>query len=278
MAAMFAIERFGLSQRRASLLVGISRTVFSYKPVINELNEAICKRLKELASKYRKYGSWKYYIILRREGLKVNHKRVERIYRIEGLSLRIRRRKKLKAISRAELPQATRANERWSMDFIHDKLWQGRKFRTLSIVDTFTRECLALEVDTSLGGERVKRVLERIEQDRGLPLGIVVDNGPEFISQVLDEWAYRKGVKLDFIRPGKPTDNPYVESFHGKFRSECLDAHYFLNMPEARTIISGWLDEYNTFRPHRSLKGMTPQEFAAKQQPNITQKPQLQLA
>lgn len=175
------------------------------------------------------------------------------------------------------MPLATVPNERWSMDFIHDKIWQGRRFRTLSVVDTFTRECLALEVDTSLGGERVKRVLESISQDRGLPSSIVVDNGPEFISQVIDEWAYRREVKLDFIRPGKPTDNPYVESFHGKFRSECLDVHYFLSMPEARMIIKEWRDEYNTFRPHRSLKGMTPQEFAAKQQQDITQELNLQL-
>lgn len=254
--------------------------MFNYKPRINELNEKISKRLKELASKYRKYGAWRPYIILRREGFLVNHKRIERLYRMESLSLRIRRRKKLKAITRAELSPATRANERWSMDFIQDKLWQGRKFRTLSIVDTFSRECLALEVDTSLGGERVKRVLERISQGRGLPEGIVVDNGPEFISQVMDEWAYRRKVKLDFVRPGKPTDNPYVESFHGKFRDECLNMHYFSTLPEARMVIENWRSEYNNFRPHRSLSGMTPEEFASEQnqKPNITQELNLQLA
>lgn len=257
--------------------MGISRTVFSYKPRMSELNKKISSRLKELAAKYRKYGAWRFNIILKREGFNINHKRVERIYRMESLSLRIRRRKKLKAVTRAELPQATKANERWAMDFIHDRLWLGRRFRTLSIVDTFTRECLALEVDTSLGGERVKRVLERLSLYHGLPESIVVDNGPEFISQTLDEWAYRRDVKLDFIRPGKPTDNPYVESFHGKFREECLSLHYFLNMPEARTIIEEWRDEYNTFRPHRSLNGMTPREFAAKNKPNITQTLNLQL-
>ena len=272
------MERFGLSQRRASALAGISRTVFNYKPRINKLNEKIRKRLKTLAAKYRKYGAWKFYIILRREGFQVNHKRIERIYRMECLSLRIRRRKKLKAIARIDLPAPTRANEYWSMDFIHDKLWLGKRFRVLSIVDTYTRECLGLEVDTSLGGERVKRVLEAISQQRGLPEAIVVDNGPEFISQIIDEWAYRRQVKLDFIRPGKPTDNPYVESFHGKFREECLNAHYFLSMSEAKMIIKEWRDEYNTFRPHRSLKGLTPQEFAAKQQPDIIPELNLQLA
>jgi len=176
----------------------------------------------------------------------VNHKRVERIYRQERLSLRVKKRKKLKALSRIALPRAVRPDQQWSMDFIHDRLWEGRKFRSLSIVDTFTHECLALEVDTSLGGERVKRVLERLVSGRGLPEAITVDNGPEFISQVVDEWAYRRGVKLDFIRPGKPTDNPFVESFHDKFRDECLDDHYFSTLFEARAIIEEWRIEFNT--------------------------------
>jgi len=205
----------------------------------------------------------------------VNHKRVERIYRQERLSLRVKKRKKLKALSRVALPRAVRPDQQWSMDFIHDRLWEGRKFRSLSIVDTFTHECLALEVDTSLGGERVKRVLERLVSGRGLPEAITVDNGPEFISQVVDEWAYRRGVKLDFIRPGKPTDNPFVESFHDKFRDECLDDHYFSTLFEARAIIEEWRIEFNTFRPHRSLNGLTPEEFA--QQHNKTQKLSLQL-
>ena len=205
----------------------------------------------------------------------VNHKRVERIYRQERLSLRVKKRKKLKALSRVALPRAVRPDQQWSMDFIHDKLWEGRKFRSLSIVDTFTHECLALEVDTSLGGERVKRVLERLVSGRGLPEAITVDNGPEFISQVVDEWAYRRGVKLDFIRPGKPTDNPFVESFHDKFRDECLDDHYFSTLFEARAIIEEWRIEFNTFRPYRSLNGLTPEEFV--QQHNKTQKLSLQL-
>lgn len=242
MAAEFAIESFGLSRRRACLLVNVSRTVFSYQLKWNALNETIRERLKALAARYRRFGAWKFHKILRREGLGINHKRVERIYRQEGLSLRVRKRKKLRAVARVALPVVTKPNERWSMDFIHDKLWVGRKFRSLSIVDTYTHECLALEVDTSLGGERVKRVLERLAFERGLPESIVVDNGPEFISKVLDEWAYRKGVKLDFIRPGKPTDNAFVESFHDKFREECLNEHYFSTLFEARTIIEDWAD------------------------------------
>ena len=274
MAAGFVIKSFGLSQRRACVLVSVSRTIFSYAPRLSELNEKIRKRLKQLAARHRKWGAWKFWRILRREGLMVNHKRVERIYRQEGLSLRERKRKKLKALARVPLPKPERANQQWSMDFIHDKLWEGRRFRSLSIVDTFTHECLALEVDTSLGGERVKRVLERLSEERGLPEAITVDNGPEFISQAVDEWAYRRDVKLDFIRPGKPTDNPYVESFHDKFRDECLNENYFLSLAEARTIIEDWRTEFNTFRPHRSLKGLTPEEF---KQQNETRKLYLQV-
>ena len=276
MAAKFAMKSFGLSQRRVCVLVSVSRTVFTYQPKLSVLNEKIRQRLKELGARYRRFGAWKFHKILKREGLAVNHKRVERIYRQEGLSLRVKKRKKLKAVTRVPLPRPVRANQQWSMDFIHDKLWEGRKFRSLSIVDTFTHECLTLEVDTSLGGERVKRVLERLASQRGLPEAITVDNGPEFISQVMDEWAYRCGVKLDFIRPGKPTDNPFVESFHDKFRGECLNAHYFSTLFEARGIIEGWRIEFNTFRPHRSLKGLTPEEFF--QQQNKPEKLNLQSA
>ena len=255
------MDSFGLSQRRACSLVAVSRTVFQYKPRASELNGRLCERLRELASVHRRWGAWKMHRVLQREGWPVNHKRVERLYRAEGLSLRIRRRKKLKAIGRVEMPATTRVNERWSMDFVHDKLWAGRRFRSLTIVDQFSRECLALEVDTSLGGERVKAVLERLAERRGMPGAITVDNGPEFISRVVDEWAYRGGVKLAFSRPGKPTDNAYIESFNGKFRDECLDVHYFSTLAEARRIIEDWRVEYNSVRPHRSLDGLSPEQF-----------------
>jgi len=212
--------------------------------------------------------------IIRREEGAVNHKRIERLYRLEGLKLNIRRRKKLKAVSRIELPTPTKKNERWSMDFVQDKLWNGRRFRCLNIVDMFTRECLAIEVDTSIGGMRVKRVLERLVQVHGKPQAIVVDNGPEFISRDVDEWAYRTGVELAFIRPGKPVENAYVESFNGKFRDKCLNVHYFSTLQEAKDIIRDWRDSYNTFIPHRSLRGLTPQEFSRQ---NFTEKLSLQV-
>ncbi|MBF0522100.1 MAG: IS3 family transposase, partial [Candidatus Omnitrophica bacterium] len=240
------VEQFRLSQRRACSLVNVSRTVMCYKSWPNVLNDRIRQRLKELAEKHRRYGHIRLYVLIRREGFIVNHKRTERIYRAEGLSLRIRRRRKFAAVTRNPLPPATKQNERWAMDFIQDSLWSGRKFRTLSIVDTYSRECLTVEADTSLPGHRVVRVLDRLADSRqGLPESIRVDNGPEFISKVLDEWAYRNGVKLDFIRPGKPTENCYAESFHGRFRDEFLNENYFLDMREAKDKIEEWRIEYN---------------------------------
>ncbi len=193
----------------------------------------------------------------------MNHKRTEKIYREEGLALRIRKRKKLASVPRVPAPKATRPTEQWAMDFIQDSFWSGRRFRCFTLVDTFTKECPLIEVDTSLTGLRVTRVLEHLSKTQGLPKSIRVDNGPEFISQVLDEWAHRRGVKLDFIRPGKPTDNPYIESFHDKFRDECLNQHYFLNLNEAKEVIEDWRIEYNTVRPHETLDQLTPMEFMA---------------
>lgn len=248
--------------------MAVSRTVFQYQLKWNALNEKLRKRLRELAGAHKRMGLWQMVRIIRREEGAVNHKRIERLYRLEGLKLSIRRRKKLKSVSRLELPVPTKRNERWSMDFVQDKLWNGRRFRCLNIVDMFTRQCLAIEVDTSIGGMRVKRVLERLVADYGKPETIVVDNGPEFISQHVDEWAYRTGVKLAFIRPGKPIENAHVESFNGKFRDKCLNTHYFSTLQEAREKIHRWREEYNGFIPHRSLNGLTPEEFA---QQNLTE-------
>ena len=259
----------GLSQRQACGLVSVSRTVLQYRPKPNTLNDKICERMRELAAKHKRMGLWQMTRIIRREQGAVNHKRIERLYRREGLKLSIRGRKKLKSVTRAVLPTPSKKNERWSMDFVHDRLWNGRKFRCLTVVDLYTRQCLAIEVDTSLAGMRVKRVLERLVEDNGKPETIVVDNGPEFISQHVDEWAYRTGVELAFIRPGKPTDNAYIESFNGKFRDKCLNTHYFSTLQEAREKIGEWRDLHNNFLPHRSLKGLTPKEFAAQQTTEI---------
>ena len=258
------IERFGLSQRKAAILCCVSRTAMSYKPRLDELNNKIIRRMKELAEKYRAWGHWRFYIVLRREGFTVNHKRTWRLYRQEGLSLKIRKRKKLASVVRVPLELPKTPNQSWAMDFVHDSLWTGRRFRALTLVDLCTKECPAIEVDTSLTGDRIVRVLDRLADSRGLPESIRVDNGPEFISKALDGWAYRNKVKLDFIRPGKPTDNGHVESFNGKFRRECLSQNYFLDMAEAKQTIEGWRVEYNTVRPHSTLNDLTPEEYGKK--------------
>jgi putative transposase len=226
--------------------------------------------MRELAAKKRRWGSPQLHRVLRREQLVINHKRTERIYREEGLALRRRRRRKRRAEhERLKGPVAERSNQCWSMDFVHDSCWNGRRFRMLTIVDNYSRECPAIEVDTSLGGKRVVAVLERLAQTRGLPEMIIMDNGPEFTSRVMDDWAYSRGVRLHFIDPGKPSQNAYAESFNGRLRDECLNEQWFSRLSEARQVIESWRQEYNTFRPHSALKGLTPVEFATLKQPGI---------
>lgn len=193
----------------------------------------------------------------------MSHKKIYRIYKEEGLQVR-RRRRKQTAKYRGEKPERpSDANERWSMDFMHDALANGRRIRLLNIVDDFTRECLSIEVDTSLGGHRVTRVLDRVIESRGMPERLVTDNGPEFTSKALDEWAYEKGVKLQFIEPGKPVQNAYVESFNGRVRDECLNEQWFLDLNHARKVIETWRKDYNTLRPHTALGNMSPEEYIA---------------
>lgn len=264
-----AVKSFGLSVRRACRVIGFGRSSQQYAPQERGEGE-IRQRLRDLAERWRAFGSPQLCRVLNRErrlaGLpKVNHKRVERLYRLEGLSLRRRKHKKMAAGLRVILPKPLRANERWSMDFVQDTLWMGRRFRSLTIVDDFSRECPAIEVDTSLGGARVAQVLDRLAVLRGLPEVITTDNGPEFISQALDEWAYRHGVKLHFIRPGKPVENAFIESFNGTFRKECLNQHWFSTLAEARQIIEHWRLDYNRLRPHSSLDDLTPEEFSARE-------------
>jgi len=229
-----------------------------------EKDKKLRERMRELAEKRRRFGSPRIHVLLKREGLVINPKRTERVYAEEGLSLRIRKRKKRAAMARMELPCPEKPNQRWSMDFVQDQLAEGRRFRVLTIVDAFTRECPALEVDTSLGGKRVVRVLDKLAFLRGLPEAITIDNGPEFTSNALDEWAYRNNVKLDFIRPGKPIENAYIESFNGKLRDECLNDNWFLSLDDARETIEAWRMDYNRQRPHSSLDNMAPWEFREK--------------
>ena len=261
LAASHIRDNLGLSERRACLLVDISSSVFRYQPKPGN-DDVVRQRLRELAEQRKRFGSPRLHILLKREGLVINHKRTERLYREEGLALRKKRRRKGAAGARMISPSAQRANERWSMDFVTDRIVTGRRFRALTIVDDYSRECPAIEVDTSLGGRRVVSVLERMSEIRGLPEFITIDNDPEFAGRALDEWAYLRGVKLNFIRPGKPIENAFIESFNGRFRDECLNTNWFISLKHAREVIEDWRRDYNEVRPHSSLKGATPKEYA----------------
>jgi len=251
----------GLSQRRACRLADLKLSTWQYAPRRREV-PGLRARLKELAAFRRRFGYRRLHALLRREGWQVNHKAVHRIYVEEGLQVRKRKRKRVARAERQPLLVPQAPNQRWSMDFQHDQLASGRRFRTLNIVDDLTRECPAIEVDTSLPGVRVVRVLDRLAESRGLPVEIVVDNGPEMIGKALDAWAYRNGVRLHFIEPGKPTENAFIEAFNGRFRDECLNENWFLDLQDARRIIEAWRVDYNANRPHSALGYATPDEFA----------------
>ncbi len=250
------------SQRRACLLVSCPRSVARYV-LRRDPQLPLRDRLRELAGKKPRYGYRRLAWLLRREGEAVNDKRVYRLYRLEGLAVRKKKRKRIARAAKPALAPAVARNQRWNMDFMGDSLRWGRTFRTFNVLDEMPRECLAIEVDTSLPAPRVVRVLDRLVEERGAPDEMTVDNGPENTSCALEEWAHRHGIALRFNRPGKPTDNPFIESFNGKFRDECLNENWFLSVPDARRIIERWRREYNEERPHSSLGYLTPAEFVA---------------
>lgn len=262
LAVGYLIERFGLSVRKSCRLTGLWRSTRTYQRRTDLKEDALRARLKTLAGERSTWGCPKLHAVLKREGLVTNHKRTERIYKEEKLSLKLRKHK-TKRVSelRAPLAPAESPNERWSMDFIHSRLYQGRRFKSLTIVDDCTRESPVIEVDTSIPGIRVVRVLDRLKEIRGLPKVIVIDNGPEFSGKVLDDWAWRNGVKLDFIDPGHPQQNAYIESFNATFRKDCLNKNWFYSLEEAEETIEKWRLDYNEFRPHDSLDDLTPSEF-----------------
>src|SRR3954470_21344315 len=251
------------SLRRACRVIGLSTATWRYQRTTNATNIAVLERLQAHAATRARFGYRRLHILLEREGLVINHKRVHRIYRAAGLQVRRRHRKRLTRAEGIPLPIPDQRLARWSVGFTVDTLADGRGFRTLNIVDDFTRECVAIEVDRSLPGLRVASVLARLHATLGLPQCIVVDNGPEFAGRTLDAWAYARGVTLRFIRPGKPIENAYVESFNGKFRDECLNEHWFVTLADAKATIEAWRVDYNAVRPHSSLAGRTPTQFAA---------------
>jgi putative transposase len=227
--------------------VGLGRNTLRYRPKPDR-DAGLRDRMKELAEERRRFGCRRLHALLKREGLVVNHKRTARIYAEEGLSLRVRRRKKMASQGRVEIQEAQKLNELWAMDFMQDALFDGRRVRILPIIDTYTRECLRIEVDTSIKGRRVVTALSEIASIRGLPENIIVDNGPEFISNVMDAWAYERGIKLHFIRPGKPVDNAFIESFNGRLRDECLNQNWFMSLGHARRVVEEWRVDYNMVR------------------------------
>ena len=254
-----------LSERHACRLLGLERSTYRYRARKVERDSALRARLKELAATRMRFGYRRLTAMLVRQGISANHKHVYRLYREEGLAMRIRSRRRIRWTGAIPKPTANRPNERWSMDFVSDCVSTGRVIRMLTVVDECTRECPAIEVDTSLGGLRVRRVLDRIASERGLPEAIVLDNGPEFRGRALAAWSEERGVRLEFIQPGKPAQNAYAESFNGRLRDECLNANWFTSLSDARSKIESWRQDYNQVRPHSSLDYLPPAEFARTQ-------------
>lgn len=260
----WARRSYRVSERRACRVLGVARSTVRYRSVRGR-DEALRSRLRELAAVRISYGYRQLHTLLRREGWPVNAKRVYRLYREEGLVLRRKRPKRRRsAVVREQSCAPRRANERWAMDFVHDTLLSGGRLRVLAVIDVYTRECVALRAGRSFRGHDVARILTQASEQRGaLPEVISVDNGTEFTSRALDHWAYWNKVQLDFSRPGKPTDNPFIEAFNSILRRECLSQHWHIDLADAERSLKRWKAEYNNFRPHGSLDRSTPADFAA---------------
>jgi putative transposase len=258
--ARWLLSHYAASERRVCGLMGMAASSYRYERTRSD--EPLRTRLVELAREKPRFGYRRLHVLLRRSGERVNHKRLHRIYCEAGL--RIRRKKRKHCVREGKpLVARTAANQEWAVDFAHDAVACGRAIRVLSVVDAYTRECLALEVDTSFASRRVTRVLEQIVSERGVPQAIRCDNGPELTSRHFLAWCVERQIELLHIQPGKPTQNARIESFHGRLREECLAVSWFQNLFDARHKIAAWRVEYNEERPHSSLGYKTPREFAA---------------
>jgi putative transposase len=264
---------FALSTRRVSGLMMINRSTMNYRSR-RDPQHALRVRLRELAASRVRFGYRRLTVMLRREGWPVNAKRVYRLYTEDGLAVRTKVRKKIARRSRVPTLRATRLNEKWSMDFVAARLLDGRWFRVLTVVDQFTRECLLLLADSSLTGQKVALALSQVIAQRGAPASITVDNGTEFASKAMDVWAYQYGVHLDFIRPGKPVENSYIESFNGRLRDECLNVEVFFTLADVREKLERWRQDYNQVRPHSALGDHPPETFAAGWKDTATPRPE----
>lgn len=251
----------GLSERRCCRLLGMSASALRYEPRADR-NTELRQKIVAIAQRHRRYGAAMIYLKLRQAGERVNHKRVDRLYAQEGLQVRRRQRKKILVGDRQPLVRPTAANEVWSMDFVFDRVADGRVIKCLAIVDDATHEAVAIEAEHSIGGTRLTRLMDRICSLRGRPKVIRTDNGREFTGRAMLTWAHRNGVALKLIEPGKPNQNAYVESFNGRLRDECLNEHWFISLAHARVEIERWRREYNEERPKRSLGGLPPAAYA----------------
>ena len=251
----------GMSERRACAVVGADRTSVRYRSCRDD-DADLRARLRELAGERRRFGYRRLHVLLRRDGLAINRKKTQRLYREEGLTVRRRKSRRRAVGARAPAPVPTLPNQRWSLNFVHDQLTTGRRFRVLNIVDDVTRECLRAVVDTSISGRRVVRELTDLVDERGAPRTIVSDNGTELTSNAVLAWSGEVGVGWHYIAPGKPTQNGFVESFNGRMRDELLNETLFFTIGQARTVLARWVDDYNTERPHSSLGYATPAAFA----------------
>ncbi|GCB05583.1 transposase [Ralstonia sp. SET104] len=257
-------QKVNISERRACRLVGLSRSVLHYAAQSDSGNEMLKARLVELAHERRRFGYRRLHALLEREGTHANHKRVHRLYREAGLAVRRRRRRHGVMVEREPLALPAAPNEVWSIDFVMDALSNGRRLKCLTIVDDFTKESVDIVVDHGISGLYVARALDHAARFRGYPKALRTDQGPEFTSRALDQWAYANGVTLKLIQAGKPTQNAYIESFNGKFRDECLNEHWFTSLARARAVIAAWRQDYNEARPHSALNYQSPAEFAAR--------------
>ncbi|HCI6751867.1 TPA: IS3 family transposase [Klebsiella quasipneumoniae subsp. quasipneumoniae] len=256
----YLTAQFAMSLRQACRILSLSRTVFRYQPD-TQRDEPVIMALTVAAERYPRYGFKKLFQVLRRQGKSWNHKRVHRIYCLLKLNFRRKGKQRLPVRNPVPLVTPEAMNQSWSIDFMHDALVCGRRLRTFNVVDDFNREALAIEIDLNIPAKRVVRVLDRIVANRGYPLKMRMDNGPELVSLTLAQWAEEHGVMLEFIRPGKPTQNAFIERFNRTYRTEILDFYLFRTLNEAREITERWLAEYNGERPHESLNNLTPEEY-----------------
>jgi putative transposase len=258
-------------------LLKLNRSTLYYRSR-RDPQDALRVRLRELAASRVRFGYRRLTVMLRREGWQVNTKRVYRLYRLDGLAVRTKVRKKIARRTRMPLVPASRPNQKWAMDFIAARVLDGRWFRVLTVVDQFTRECLLLLADSSLTGQKVATALSLIVAQRGAPGSITVDNGAEFCSRAMEAWAYQYQVQLDFIRPGKPVENGYIESFNGRLRDECLNTEVFFTLADVREKLEAWRQDYNQVRPHSSLHDCAPEVFATQWQTAAPPTPKTALA